>query len=69
MNVYNCINVYVLKSTINTLEKVMKYVQSELQNYQSDANDIVFVYLLLPLNTFHTFSSVSAVDFEQVNIS
>ena len=69
MNVYNCINVYVLKSTINTLEKVMKYVQSELQNYQSDANGIVFVYLLLPLNMFHTFSSVSVVDFEQVNIS
>ena len=69
MNVYNRINVYVLKFTINTLEKVMKYVQSELQNYQSDANDIVFVYLLLPLNMFHTFSSVSVVDFEQVNIS
>ena len=31
--------------------------------------DVVLVFLLLTLNIFHTFSSVSIADFEQVNIS
>ena len=32
-------------------------------------NDVVLVFLLLTLNIFHTFSSVSIVDFEQVDVS
>ena len=31
--------------------------------------DVVLVFLLLTLNIFHTFSSVSIVDFELVNLS
>ena len=47
------------KSAIETLEKD-----------QHDVIDFVLVFLLLTLNIFHTFfSSVSIVDFEQVNIS
>ena len=30
-------------------------------------NNVVLVFLLLTLNIFHTFSSVSIVDFEQEN--
>ena len=32
-------------------------------------SDFVLVFLLLPLNIFHTFSAVSIVDFEQASIS
>ena len=32
-----------------------------------DTNGVVLVSLLLTLNIFHTFSSVSIVNFEQVN--
>ena len=32
-------------------------------------NDVVLVSLLLNFNIFHTFYSVSIVDFQQVNIS
>ena len=31
--------------------------------------DVVLVFLLLTLNIFHAFFSVSSVDFEQVNVS
>ena len=31
--------------------------------------DVVLVFLLLTLKIFHTFFSVSIVDFEQVNVS
>ena len=41
-----------------TIETCMKYV---------DVDDVVLVFLLLILNIFHTFFSVSIVDFEQVN--
>ena len=37
--------------------------------HQNDVNDIVLVFLLLTLNIFHFFFSVSIVDFEQVNVS
>ena len=36
---------------------------------QSDVIDVVLVLLLLTLNLFQTFFSVSFVDFEQVNVS
>ena len=37
---------------------------------QNDVTDVVLVFLLLALNIFFTpFSSVSIVDFEQVNAS
>ena len=32
-------------------------------------SDVVLVFLMLTLNIFHTFFSVSLVDFEQVNVS
>ena len=32
-------------------------------------HDVVLASLLLTLNIFHTLSSVSSVDFEQVNLS
>ena len=44
---------------MSTIETCMKYV---------DVSDVVLVFLLLILNIFHTFFSVSIVDFEQVNV-
>ena len=35
---------------------------------QNDDTDIVLMFLLLILSIFHTFSSVSIVDFKQVNV-
>ena len=35
----------------------------------NDINDVVLVFLLLTLNIFHMFFSVSTFDFEQVNVS
>ena len=43
------------KSTIETLEKEVKYVQSYLQKHQKDVHDVVLVFLLLTLNILHTF--------------
>ena len=34
-----------------------------------DIVDLVLMFLILTLNIFHTFSSISIVDFEQVNVS
>ena len=34
---------------------------------QNDIKDVVLVFLFLTLNIFRTISSVSIVDFEQVN--
>ena len=39
-----------------------------IKTHQKHVNDVVMVFLLLTLNLFHTFFSVSIVDFEQVNI-
>ena len=47
----------------------MKYVQRLQQKHQNDLIDIVLVFLLLTLNYFISFSSVSIVDFEEVNVS
>ena len=49
------------KSTIETLEKGVKYVQT------FDVTDIGLVFLLLTLNKFHT--TVSIINFEQVVVS
>ena len=35
--------------------------------HQNEVNDVVLVFLLLTLNTFHTFCNASIVDCEQVN--
>ena len=43
------------KSTIETLEKGVKYVQKNTKKYQNDAIDVVLMSLLLTLNIFHTF--------------
>ena len=50
--IFNC-----SKSAIEKLEKGVKYVQSQQWRYQ---NDVIYV--------FHTYISVSIVEFEQVNI-
>ena len=34
-----------------------------------DTSDVVLVFLFLTLGIFHTFSSFSVVDYEQVNVS
>ena len=41
------------KLTIETLEQVVKYFQSQHQRHQNDANGVVLVFLLLTLNIFH----------------
>ena len=51
------------KSAIKTLEKNVKIVQAN-----NNANNVVLVSLLLTLTYFISFSSISIVDFEQVNI-
>ena len=56
------------KSTIETLEKSLKYVQSYQWRYQKDVIEVVLVSSLLTLNYFKSFSSFPIVDFEQVNI-
>ena len=42
------------KSTIETLEKDVKYVQKYLR-HQNDMNDVILVSLLLTLNIFQFF--------------
>ena len=42
------------KLTTETLEQDVKYVQSEQQRHQNDANGVVLVSLLLTLNKFRT---------------
>ena len=39
------------------------------KNHQGDINDVVLMFLLLTLNVFTPFSSVSIVNFEHVNVS
>ena len=51
------------KLTIETLERSVEYVQSLIY-----VNGIVLVPLLLPLNYFTPFSSVSIVNFEHVMV-
>ena len=34
-----------------------------------NVSDVILVFLLLTLNIFHTFSSISIVDFERINVS
>ena len=56
------------KSTIETLEKGLTYVQSYQWRYQKDVIEVVLVSSLLTLNYFKSSSSFPIVDFEQVNI-
>ena len=39
------------------------------KKHQKGVNDVVLMFSLLTLNIFHTFSTVSIVDFEQVHVS
>ena len=54
---------------MQTLEKVAKYVQSLTIKTPENVIDVVQVFLLITLKIFTPFSSVSIVDFEQVNVS
>ena len=54
------------KSTIETPGKSVKYVQINYENTRATSSTS---FLLLALNIFRSFSSVSIVDFEQVNVS
>ena len=56
------------KSTIETLEKGVTYVQSYQWRYKKDAIEVVLVSLLLTLNYFKSSPSFPIVDFELVNI-
>ena len=56
------------KSTIETLEKGLTYVQSYQWRYQKDVIEIVLVSSLLILNYFKSSPIFPVVDFEQVNI-
>ena len=49
-------------STMETLEKGVKYVQ----RHQNEVVDVALVLLLLTLNIFHTFCSVFIGNFEHV---
>ena len=40
---------------IESLEKGMKYVQSQQEKHQDDPIDVVLVFLLLTLNKFYIF--------------
>ena len=56
------------KSTIETLGKGLRYIQSKQWRYQKDVIEVVLVSSLLTLNYFKSFPSFPIVDFEQVNI-
>ena len=63
-------NIYLSsKSKIETLEKGVKYIQRYQQKYQNAVIEVVLVFLLLSLNIFHTFSSVSIAALELINVS
>ena len=57
------------KLTIETVEEGVKYYQSQKNRHQNDAINVALVHLLLTWTIFHTFSSVSIIDFEKVNVS
>ena len=50
------------------LKKSVAYKKNRV-NHENDVNGVVLVFLLLTLNIFHTFFSISIVEFEQVNVS
>ena len=56
-------NIYLFK-----VKNSANYVQRQQEKYQN-VIDVVLVFLVLTLNIFHNFFSVSIVDFEQVNAS
>ena len=53
----------------STIEKLEKDVIISKLTMKAPEHDLVLASLLLTLNIFHTLSSVSSVDFEQVNLS
>ena len=63
-------NIYLFKVNNRNIRKNCEVCSKlAIQKHQNDAIDFVLVFLLLTLNIFHTFSSASTVDFEQVNSS
>ena len=56
------------KSTIETLEKGLTYVQSYHWRYQKDVIEVVLVSSLLAFNYFKSSPSFPIVDFVQINI-
>ena len=54
-----------LKSTMETLLKGVKLFKVNNKN----ASDVILVFLLLSMNNFTPFSSVSIIDFKQINVS
>ena len=39
------------------------------KKHNNNINDVALVFLLYTMNIFHTFSSASIVDLEQVNVN
>ena len=56
------------KSTIETLEKGLAYVQSYQWRYQKDVIEVILVSSLSTLSFLKSSHSFPIVDFEQVNI-
>ena len=63
--IFTCLN-----STVETLEKGVKYIQNQQWKHQNDdVNEVVLVFLLLTVNIVYVFFSVSVVYFERENVS
>ena len=60
-------NIYLFK--INNRNARKRRVIISKLTMKAPEHDVVLASLLLTLNIFHTLSSVSSVDFEQVNLS
>ena len=74
MSVLQCSEVAVRRCSVkNVFLKILhisqKKMKKTLERRRSDVSDVVLVILLATFNYFRPFSSVSIVDFEQVNVT
>ena len=53
---------------METPEQCAKYVQSKQLKHQNNVNEVVLVSSLLTWNRCQYYSSVSIVEFEQINV-
>ena len=62
-------NIYLFKINNRNTRKRCGICLKLTIKHQNDVNDVILVFLSIILGIFHTFFSVSIVDFEQVNVS
>ena len=62
-------NIYLFKVNYRDTRKMCEIYSKFTKKHQNDVNDVVLEFLLLTLNIFTPFSSVSIVDFEQGNVT